>query len=61
MTQKDGRALYHVRGPGADHAVLTLPNDGGEASLTVEAELRLDPTSPGPARLYVLDKARRRP
>jgi hypothetical protein len=61
MTLKDGRALYHVLAWGLDHGVLTLPNDGGEAALTVEAELRLDPTAPGPARLYVLDKARRRP
>jgi hypothetical protein len=61
MTQKDGRALYHVLARGLDQGVLTLPNDGGETAITVEAELRLDATSPGPARLYVLDKARRRP
>jgi hypothetical protein len=59
MTQKDGRALYHVLAPGLDQGVLTLPNDGGEATLTVEAELRLA-AAPGPGRLYVLDKAWRR-
>ena len=61
MELKDGRTLYHILAPGDDNGVMTLPNDGKEVTLTVEAQLRLDPTVPGPRRLYVLDRAERRP
>jgi hypothetical protein len=61
MEMQDGRALYHVQPAGENDCVLTLPNDRMETTLTVEAELRHDPRELGPARIYVLDKAERRP